>query len=309
MVVAQDRSILFPTRYDGRRMGEPMANQQTIWDVDDIAFEDIPTVQDVLCAADGKLLEKLIIDRFAQLRPDGAALSKREKRVARKRVRKALHDITTLKAKRSKKMCVFPLRVFGADADTGVLSQEMSCALVRRTDLGGSILALETMQPVASRAEWRRLRDERDERVKRKGPELYSFALTPWRKLLGYRLWMGGDFTRRERYDALVDFFFEATWHGFSEKEVAKRIKKERADLLEAIAESERDVESGAQSVPFEVLLAQLGLGDYGLETPEDELEAEQARGAVDLACALNHNEYVDLMRRMASLARMVNRH
>ena len=285
-----------------------MNKRRTIWDVDDIAFDDVPTVQDVLRAADARLLSRLVVDRIARDRWGESACADRDMRALRRRVRKAVGEMASVDPKRSKKWCVFPLRAFGADADTGVLSQEMACVLVRRTDLGGAILALDAVQPVASRGEWRDVR--RDSRRSRpKGPDTYSLALTRWRALFGYRMWMGGDFTRKERYEALADFVREAMRAGCSEKDSDRFIKRERSRLRTAIGESEREGTSGRRGAPVEVVLARYGLGDYGLGTPEDALEAEQAQGAVDLACALNHNEYIDLMRRMASLARMVNRH
>lgn len=298
---------------------------RTLWDVNAIAFKDIPTVQDLIRAADEKVLAACVVDRVAadwgaSVRAGkGAGSSDREAgmhaekklRRARKRVRAVLREMARIDVKRSKVWCLFPERAFGADPETGDLSCELRCALVRRSDFSYAACELAGSRPAESREAWREsLGDRRDAgRFRAMGRSPHTATLptcgcgfATWRKLLGYRVWLGGDFTRKERYLALADVVCEALRYGLTESDATRAVKAERRDIAHARAESERD----RRAYPGEVVVARCGQGDFGLAAPEDDFEEEYAFGMMDLACSLNHNEHLDLCRRVAQLARMV---
>lgn len=292
-----------------------MEERTCIWDVDAIEFADLPTVGELVRAADAETLASIVVDELGS-EDAGRSLAGEDRQRVCARVLEALRAMAALDAKPSKKRCLFPVRMFGADFETGALVQEVRCALVRRADFGRAAAALMDLNPVASRGEWGALQRE----ARRSAGECDGardgdrFAcvrdIESWRTLLGSRIWLAGDLTRKERYQALADAVCAALRFAKSAEQSDRFVRALGKHAGRSSAKRRRvteDRHTGARGgVPVGILLKRVGWGDYGLAGPIDDFEDEYDEGLMDLALSLNHNARIDLYRRIARLDRLL---
>lgn len=292
-----------------------MEDRTCLWDVDAIEFADLPTVGELVRAADAETLASIVVDEPG-CEDAGRSLVDEDRRRACARALEALRAMAALDAKPSKKRCLFPVRMFGADLETGTLVQEVRCALVRRADFGRAAAALMDMHPVASRGEWGALYREAHRSAGAcdvvRGDDRFACVrdVEPWRTLLGSRIWLAGDFTRKERYQALAGAVCAALRFAESAEQSDRFVRALRKHAGGSPAKRWRAAEDrragGRRGVPVGVLFKRVGWGDYGLAAPADDFEDEYDEGLMDLALSLNHNARIDLYRRIARLDRML---
>lgn len=206
-----------------------------IWDVDGIEWEDLPTVSDLLCAADAKILAREVALRYGG-KPGGCGRGDSERSL--KRARRKVKKLRKIDPEPSDKIILLPKHVINrCDAGHGFGYYDVEpCAFTR----GG---------------------------VKRLGEdacaEVYPWDLfllngEPASVVLGYRVWLGGEWDLCERYRFLAVVCAGALNRIRAQKELRKCLEQGDAacdmDEDEAIEGIRHDV-----LYPEEVINAKLG--------------------------------------------------
>lgn len=267
-----------------------------VWDSKMMEVDDLPTLSDMLRAADMELLAEEVFRCFAPKAPSKKALAK-----ARAKYIETIHEM------RETEPCP-------ADSDGEmVLLPMLNCEYEGGRSGGKFMLRVEA--ELAAVGELSRAGAELSGRsgMEGEGRErlvTYSYVLEPWDKVLGYRVWMGGfsdaresdgvcadecghgespgsnallsrlvqsscrfPLGRRERYQFLASAVWEMTFFGRSAKKQRKHIE----ELTSTLNESR---EEPGLSYPIEVVLSKvgvLGADNAGLEPSTDDYESEHA--------------------------------
>lgn len=152
-----------------------------IWDVDGIEWEDLPTVSDLLCAADTKILAREVVLRYGG-KPDGRGRGDSERNL--KRVRRKIKKLRKIDPEPSDKIVLLPKHVINRrDAGHGFGYYDVEpCAFTR----GGAQRPGEDV--CAEVYPW----------------ELFLLNEEPASVILGYRVWLGGEWDLCERYRFLA---------------------------------------------------------------------------------------------------------
>lgn len=206
-----------------------------IWDVDGIEWEDLPTVSDLLCAADTKILAREVALRYGG-KPDGRGRVDNERNL--KRVRRKVKKLRKIDSESNDKIVLLPKHVINrrdAGHDFGYYDVE-PCAFTRG---GAQKLGEDACAEVYP---W----------------ELFLLNEEPASVVLGYRVWLGGEWDLCERYRFLAVVCASALYRIREQKELRKCLKKDDAacdmDEDEVIEGVRRDV-----LYPEEVINAKLG--------------------------------------------------
>lgn len=206
-----------------------------IWDVDGIEWEDLPTVSDLLCAADTKILAREVALRYGG-KPDGRGRGDSERNL--KRVRRKIKKLRKIDPEPSDKIVLLPKHVInrrGAGRGFGYYDVE-PCAF---TCGGAQKLGEDACAEVYP---W----------------ELFLLNEEPASVILGYRVWLGGEWDLCERYRFLAVMCASALNRIREQKELRKCLEEDDAacdmDEDEAIEGVRNDV-----LYPEEVISAKIG--------------------------------------------------
>lgn len=218
-----------------------------IWDVDGIEWEDLPTVSDLLCAADTKVLAREIALRY-----DGKADGRGHgnSKGGPKRVRRKIKKLRKIDPEPSDKIVLLPKHVINrrdAGRSLGYYDVEV-CAF---THNGAQRLGEDAHAEVCP---W----------------ELFLLDEESASVVLGYRVWLGGEWDLCERYRFLAVVCANVLNRIREQKELRKCLEKGDAvrdmDEDEAIEGLRNDV-----LYPEEVVTAKLGSywdASLGLDLP-----------------------------------------
>lgn len=299
-----------------------------VWDAKMMEVEDLPTLSDVLRAADAELLADEVLRCCAPKAP-----SKKARAKARGKLIETVHEISAMEPRTSD------------SADEMVLLPMLSCKYEGGRSGGKFMLAMEA-ELVSVGELWRagaelggRMSEEGD--GSRERLTAYSYVLEPWDKVLGYRVWMGGfsdvhepgdaranecahvetpgekvllsrlvrscchlPLGRRERYQFLASAVWEMTFFGGNAKRQCRRIKKVAAML-------EGECEEPGPAYPIEVVMARFGAleaDNVGLETSTDDYESEHADVMASYENAMNGWLRLDFLNRAYELHNLLAR-
>lgn len=152
-----------------------------IWDVDGIEWEDLPTVSDLLCAADTKILAREVALRYGG-KPGGRGRGDSDRGL--KRARRKLKKLRKIDPEPSDKIVLLPKHV------------------INRRGAGRSFGHYDVSPCAFTRDGVQRLGE--DALV-----DVYSWELLPLGEesasvMLGYRVWLGGEWDLCERYRFLA---------------------------------------------------------------------------------------------------------
>lgn len=206
-----------------------------IWDVDGIEWEDLPTVSDLLCAADAKILVREVALRYGgKADVHGYGDSEHSLKRARRKVKK----LRKIDPEPNDKIVLLPKHVINrrnAGHDFGYYDVE-PCAFTRSG-------AQKPEEDVCAEVyPW----------------ELFLLNEEPASVILGYRVWLGGEWDLCERYRFLAVVCASALNRIREQKELRKCLEEDDAacdlDEDEAIEGVRRDV-----LYPEEVINAKLG--------------------------------------------------
>ena len=215
-----------------------------IWDVDGIEWEDLPTVSDLLCAADTKILAPEVALRYGG-KPDDRGRVDNERDL--KRARRKIKKLRKIDPEPSDKIVLLPKHVINRrNADHGFGYYDVEpCAFTRG---GAQKLGEDACAEVYP---W----------------DLFLLNEEPTSVVLGYRVWLGGEWDLCERYRFFAVVCASALQRIREQKELRKCLKKDDAacdmDEDEAIEGIRQDV-----LYPEEVINAKLWDTSLGLNLP-----------------------------------------
>lgn len=189
-----------------------------------IEWEDLPTVQELLRAADANRL----VDAMLQGMGAGHLSKKKLKRVRKgmKKSFRAFCDVSDVKP--SKKWLITGQQTLSVDLEGVGISYQICTSAVRRKSLPLARKFLENNVP---------LEELTSIKPDAEYPPLYGYAyeFTPAKKLLGYRVWMSPTLDLLGRYALLADIFDELTFFGTVPGQQEQTSKEEHDVLLERI--------------------------------------------------------------------------
>ena len=208
-----------------------------IWDVDGIEWEDLPCVSDLLCAADTKILAREVALRYAG-KAGGCGRGRGDSEHGLKRARRKIKKLRKIDPEPSDKIVLLPKHVINrCGAGHGFGYYDVSpCAFTRDgvQRLGEDALV-----------------------------DVYSWELLPLGEesasvMLGYRVWLGGEWDLCERYRFLAVVCVRMLNNIRAQKELRKFLEQGDAacdmDEDDVVEDIRRDV-----LYPEEVIDAKLG--------------------------------------------------
>lgn len=206
-----------------------------IWDVEGIEWEDLPTVSDLLCAADTKILAREVALRYGG-KPDGRGRVDSERNL--KRVRRKVKKLRKIDPEPSNKIVLLPKHI------------------INRRDAGHSF-GYYDVEPCAFTCSG--AQKSGDDACTEVYPwELFLLNEEPASVILGYRVWLGGEWDLCERYRFLAVVCAGALNRILEQKELRQCLEGDDAacdmDEDEAIEGIRHDV-----LYPEEVINAKLG--------------------------------------------------
>lgn len=212
-------------------------NMSRIWDVDGIEWEDLPTVSDLLCVADAKILAREAALRFGG-KAGGRGRGRVDSEHGLKRARRKINKLRKIDPESSDKIVLLPKHVINRrDAGHGFGYYDVEpCAFTRG---GAQKLGEDACAEVYP---W----------------ELFLLNEEPASVVLGYRVWLGGEWDLCERYRFLAVVCASALHRICEQKELRKCLEKD-----DAVCDVDEDevIEGVRQDVlyPEEVINAKLG--------------------------------------------------
>ena len=159
-----------------------------LWDAQSVSRKQVPTLQDALLCCDRETLLSMVEQGYACRLPGWGQAAPQQRRVARKRMARALDVMLdcAVKRKAGKTLCIFPEERFVVHARRGQASIErMVQARVVNLSAGAA------RQEVTGGA--------------------HPFGCVPWSQALSYRVWLEGPWDCCERYMVLANAFWHLT--------------------------------------------------------------------------------------------------
>lgn len=206
-----------------------------IWDVDGIEWEDLPTVSDLLCAADAKILAREVALRYGG-KPGGCGRGDSERGL--KRARRKLKKLRKIDPEPSDDIVLLPKHV------------------INRRGAGRSFAYYDVSPCAFTRDGVQRLGE--DALVDVYSWELLLLGEESASVMLGYRVWLGGEWDLCERYRFLAAVCVRMLNSIRAQKELRKCLKQGDAacdmDEDDEVEGIRRDV-----LYPEEVITAKLG--------------------------------------------------
>ncbi len=205
-------------------------SNDSFWDRERLAPEQLPTLQELLECCDEGLLVRVIVDEHAA-RADGFAPSPKRRRAMEKRLARTLASMRALhvKGKAGRMQALLPEESFVLHGGSGLVERRLSASLVRVED--ATLLARsETALGESGGGDAdERVSDGRSAPDGRFDPPRQPYALAPWERTLASPVWLAGPWCRRERYLVLASSFWEMTFFGFEYERAVAEQARERA--------------------------------------------------------------------------------
>ena len=272
-----------------------MLMSDSLWNVSEIEVEDIPTLGQLLEVADEDMLLREVVDvatAGARLFGTIGGIDFKGLHASYARALKRIRKVEPVAAPDTQRetvlfpQCVYPVRV-----DRGVIALRLAAAAIRVDDFARTCNELREGVPA--------------------GPHpLVAVAGDPfhwdsWEEVLGYRVWLAGDFSRRERYRVLADAVWSMTFFGVGRSEHDGAAKADRAETDEACEEVFGALARGWSDYPSTHFCKPTAY-DLGLEPTTDDYNAEYEAHFGAQAAVLKARADRDLADRIDHLARML---
>ncbi len=183
-----------------------MSCSDLLWDARQIRGKHIPTIQDAFLCCDEQTLLLTVEHLHASHMPGWADGTPQQRRVARKRMRRALESMRECPVRRKdgKGFGLFPEEHFTVHARMHALSIER-CVRARLVDFHDMSL-LDSSESLSGAGD-----------ASRQDPSLGMFGFLPWSIALSYRVWLEGPWICHERYMVLAGIFWQLTHQGFGD--------------------------------------------------------------------------------------------
>ena len=267
----------------------------SLWNAPAIELEDIPTLGRLLEVADKDLLLREVVDiATAGARHCGAtgAVDLKDLRASYARALKRMRKVKAVPASDAQSgIVLFPQYVYRVLPDCGIIAPRLAAAAIRVNDFArtcdelreGSSVGPHPLAAVAGE----------------------TFHWTPWEEVLGYRVWMAGDFSRRERYRVLADVVWSMTLFGMGQSEHDEAAKADQAEIDEAAEEVFGGLAHDWSDYPS-THFCRPTAHDLGLEPTTDDYDTEYEAHFRAQAAVLKSQADRDLAGRIYHLARML---
>lgn len=192
-----------------------------LWDAQSVSRKQVPTLQDAFLCCDRETLLSMVEQGYACRVPGWGQATPQQRRVARKRMGRALEAMLdcAVKRKSGKALCIFPEERFVVHVRRGQACIER-LVQARVADLSGSAVRQGVAEGVC------------------------LFGCAPWSQVLSYRVWLEGPWDCCERYMVLASAF----WHLTHQTPVSRQ-GESSFGAFSASSESAPS-KTGAQSLP-----------------------------------------------------------
>ena len=159
-----------------------------LWDAQSVSRKQVPTLQDALLCCDRETLLSMVEQGYARRLPGWGQATPQQRRVARKRMGRALEAMLdcAVKRKSGKALCIFPEERFVVHARRGQACIER-LVQARVADLSAGAVRQGVAEGVC------------------------LFGCAPWSQVLSYRVWLEGPWDCCERYMVLASAFWHLT--------------------------------------------------------------------------------------------------
>lgn len=155
-----------------------------LWDAQSVSRKQVPTLQDAFLCCDRETLLSMVEQGYARRLPGWGQATPQQRRVARKRMGRALETMLdcAVKRKSGKALCIFPEERFVVHARRGQACIER-LVQARVADLSAGAVRQGVAEGVC------------------------LFGCAPWSQVLSYRVWLEGPWDCCERYMVLASAF------------------------------------------------------------------------------------------------------
>ena len=159
-----------------------------LWDAQSVSRKQVPTLQDAFSCCDRETLFSMVEQGYARRLPEWGQATPQQRRIARKRMARALDAMLdcAVKRKSGKALCIFPEERFVVHSGPGRASIE------RMVQARVADLSEGTVRQEAAGGE-------------------HLFGCVPWSQALSYRVWLEGPWDCCERYMVLASAFWHLT--------------------------------------------------------------------------------------------------
>lgn len=192
-----------------------------LWDAQSVSRKQVPTLQDAFLCCDRETLLSVVEQGYACRLPGWGQATPQQRRVARKRMGRALNAMLdcAVKRKSGKALCIFPEERFIVHARRGQACIER-LVRARVVDLSAGAVRQDAAEGAC------------------------LFGCAPWSQVLSYRVWLEGPWDCCERYMVLASAF----WHLTHQTSVSRQ-GESSFGAFSASSESAPS-KTGAQSLP-----------------------------------------------------------
>ena len=248
------------------------------WEQQGLSVGKLPTLQDMLACCDEGLLVCVICDEHVLRACGEGQTSPKRRHAMERRLRATIAAMRGLsvKRKRGRGRVILPAESFVLQGGTGLIERRVDARLLLVSDA-----------PAA-----RRMLDASKKEGAAAGLPVRPYALDPWELSLASRVWLGGPWCARERYQVLASAFWEMTFFGFAyDRVVAAQAQAKAERVLSAPADREKPASTVSE-------LRARQAASFGLVVP-DPFERDYRSAVAACVGQLNRRAELDLCRRL----------
>lgn len=245
-------------------------NPFLFWNTKSVEWDSLPTVRKLLKCCDVDILVNVIIEVYYND-------TKKNKKKLASRLKSIIEDLRKHKHKKSEKFCLFPIESFYEEGD-GIFIRNVEASLIAKEDFSkaSAVLKNEGISGMSG-----------DDYI-----ISYGYEFEKWSTILGYRCWLGGDWSRKERYMFLANVLWELSFFGWEEDTSKDRVGSVKEDL----DKEDRTI------IPLNNCFEY-----YGFEKSTDDFEEEYTEHLGNVTNRILKESYLDLIRRIEHLDKMLN--
>lgn len=282
----------------GRRTAATTMSE-LLWDATAIRLGDIPTLGKLLELADAKLLLREIVD----VATDGPRLCGTADGIDLEGVRtlyaqtlKRIRKVKPVSAPDAQgEVVLFPQYAYQVFPDRGIIAPRLRAAAICAGDFSQTCMELRDGSCTGPHAGAHSFVATAGE----------AFHWAPWEEVLGYRVWLAGNFSRRDRYRVLADVVWFMTLFGVDSAAHDQAVSADQAEIDQATDEVFSGLTRDWSDYPS-THFCQPSACNLGLEASTDDYEAEYEAGFRSQAAILKAVADKDLADRIEHLAQML---
>lgn len=179
------------------------------WSEQGLTLKQLPTLQELMRCCDDALLVRVVMEDHVLGAVGANALSPKRRKSMERRLEKTLKSLRGLDlGKPSRSRVLLPEESFVLHGRTGLVERRVCASQAHRDDAPRVLKIVRKMGAAAG---------ARCPEPPALGelPVPRSYALSSWESTLACRVWLGGPWCCRERYQVLASALWEMTFFGF----------------------------------------------------------------------------------------------